>query len=57
MPKIIYVNKKAKSGGNGTSWCKAYNNLQSALDDSNAHPSSQIWVTKSTYTRPQSTPI
>eukprot|EP01083_Nonionella_stella_P174170 603045_1 len=47
---IVYVNKAAASGGDGTSWTKAFNDLQSGLDSteyllqSNAKSTVEIWV-------------
>ena len=48
---IIYVNINAASGGNGTSWTNAYNNLQSALNAAaNDKGTEQIWIAQGTYT-------
>jgi hypothetical protein len=46
---LIYVNRKAALGGNGKSWKTAFKDLQSALDVSNMHPGSTIWITEGTY--------
>ena len=51
---LIYVNEKAHHGGNGTSWEKAFKNLQEALDvavfrnENNLGPT-EIWVAQGTY--------
>ena len=44
----IYVNVAAGSGGTGSSWATAFNNLQSALNIATAS-SNEIWVAKGTY--------
>jgi hypothetical protein len=45
--KTIYVNANASPGGNGTTWQKAYKNLQDALD--NAVTGDEIWVMAGIY--------
>lgn len=45
---VIYVNAAA-SGGDGSSWTQAYNNLQSALTAASSLSGVQIWVAKGTY--------
>ncbi|MGD9591427.1 MAG: right-handed parallel beta-helix repeat-containing protein [Candidatus Berkiella sp.] len=44
-----YVNSNA-AGGNGSSWAKAFNNLDAALSAAKLHPGpDQIWVAKGVY--------
>ncbi|MEZ6317739.1 MAG: right-handed parallel beta-helix repeat-containing protein [Phycisphaerales bacterium] len=46
-PTVIFVDANAPSGGNGSSWLNAYNDLQLALA---AAPSgAQVWVAQGTY--------
>jgi hypothetical protein len=47
MTAIIYVNIISSSGGDGTSWISAYNDLQNAL--ASAFSGDQIWVAQGTY--------
>lgn len=47
IPKRLYVNTLAVSGGDGSSWAKAFTNLQQAIDS--ASVSDEIWVAKGTY--------
>lgn len=50
-PTIFYVKSTAPSGGNGSSWTNAFNNLDSALlAAAISSGSDQIWVAKGTYT-------
>jgi predicted outer membrane repeat protein len=44
---VLYVNAAAAAGGDGTSWARAYPDLQQAL--AAAHPTEQIWVAQGTY--------
>jgi hypothetical protein len=47
---IFYVNASASSGGNGSSWTEAFNNLDAALiAASETTGSDQIWIAKGTY--------
>ncbi len=47
---IFYVNANALAGGNGSSWTKAFNNLDLALIAAGAQNSfNQIWIAKGTY--------
>ena len=46
--RIIYVDQAAASGGGGTSWLDAYNNLRVALQASTI--GDQVWVAQGTYT-------
>ncbi|MBS0287482.1 MAG: hypothetical protein JSR17_09305 [Proteobacteria bacterium] len=47
---IYYVNAAAASGGNGSSWSRAFNNLDSALSAANLSVGpDQIWVARGTY--------
>lgn len=53
-PKVIYVNANSHAGphADGSSWAKAYTNLQDALDAAASYTGSapeQIWVAKGTY--------
>ncbi|HAD13200.1 MAG TPA: hypothetical protein DCF33_12285, partial [Saprospirales bacterium] len=45
--KIIYVNKNALGGNNGTSWINAYNELSQALPT--AQYGDEVWVAQGTY--------
>jgi len=44
---VIYVDEDALAGGDGTSWEKAYTNLQDALND--AAMGEEIWIAEGTY--------
>lgn len=47
---IYYVKASAPNGGNGSSWSKAFNNLNSALSAAKLSTGpDQIWVAKGTY--------
>lgn len=46
---VYYVKAGAPNGGNGTSWSKAFNNLDSALIASSSSGPNQIWVAAGTY--------
>jgi len=51
---VIYVNAHAASGGDGSSWAHAYNNLQSALTKAaSTTAAEQIWIAQGTYTPTQ----
>ena len=47
VPKTLFVNPKAKQGGDGTCWEKAFNILHAALLA--APPGWSIWITEGTY--------
>ncbi len=52
--QLVYVNKEAPSGGDGTSWASAYNDLQDAIDaayfcNQSGIFSNEIWVAQGTY--------
>lgn len=49
LQKIIYVDKDASSGGDGTTWASAFNDLQDALDLANTNGATDIWVAEGTY--------
>jgi hypothetical protein len=46
---IIYVKANATGAKNGTNWQNAFQDLQSALDDSKTKPNASIWVAAGTY--------
>src|SRR5690348_3417479 len=47
----FYVKSGAPAGGNGSSWAKAFNNLDAALSAARASSvADQIWVAAGTYT-------
>ena len=46
---IIYVNQTAAPGGNGTSWAKAYQDLQQAITKADTLGAAQVWVAKGKY--------
>ena len=46
--KVIYVNQNATSGGDGTSWSEAFQDLQEALAID--EDGDEIWIAKGTYT-------
>jgi uncharacterized repeat protein (TIGR01451 family) len=46
---VIYVDGSKGSGGNGTSWTMAYNDLQNALARADKGCGNEIWVAKGTY--------
>ncbi len=46
---VIYVNKSADEGGNGTSWTMAYKSLRKATDRAARDCGTQIWVARGTY--------
>jgi hypothetical protein len=49
--KILFVNNDAQAGGNGSSWEKAYNQLDSALLDKKTDTAgTQIWIAEGIYT-------
>lgn len=49
--RIRYVNADADAGGDGTSWDKAYQNVQDAINDlaSRASVPGEVWVAAGTY--------
>jgi hypothetical protein len=54
VAKVVYVNKEATGGNNGTSWTDAYTDLQDALLDAGIAAATavtvdEIWVAKGTY--------
>lgn len=51
-PRVVYVKATAAAGGNGTTWTKAYQTIQAALDDVAAKGGAEIWVARGTYTGP-----
>lgn len=46
---IIYVNQAAAPGGNGTSWAKAYQDLQLAINKADTLGAAQVWVAQGKY--------
>ena len=46
---LIYVDKDASSGGDGTTWATAFDNLQDALSLANTAGATDIWVAEGTY--------
>ncbi|MDQ2993959.1 MAG: hypothetical protein M3R00_03305 [Pseudomonadota bacterium] len=51
----FYVKASAAPGGNGSSWSKAFNNLDSALNAARTNGvANQIWIAKGTYKPSQS---
>lgn len=46
---IIYVDKDAPSGGDGTTWGTAFDKLQDALDDARVAAPDEIWVAAGVY--------
>lgn len=51
---VIYVNAHAATGGDGSSWAHAYNNVQDALVKAASTPGAdQVWIAQGTYTPSQ----
>jgi len=48
-PEVICVDADAADGGNGTSWSRAYANLQDALARAATGCGTEIWVAQGTY--------
>lgn len=46
-PNVLFVDDDALTGGDGSSWCEAYDSLQDALAD--ATSGDEIWVAQGTY--------
>ena len=47
--RVVYVNAAATAGGDGTSWEKAYQQIQPAIGDAKAKGGGEVWVAKGTY--------
>jgi hypothetical protein len=46
---VIYVRSDAPDNGNGTSWEKAYRNVQQGIDAAAEHNGGWVWVAQGTY--------
>ncbi|HER63072.1 MAG TPA: right-handed parallel beta-helix repeat-containing protein [Desulfobacteraceae bacterium] len=45
---VVYVDKDRPAGGDGTSWAKAYNSLETAVAD-NQYDGAEFWIAEGTY--------